>query len=143
RVMSDKGHLLLVLHDPPAAGEAKRVGRLFWRDAEGSWRSRPLGDGAGALKRHVAEFAERMEALEKQCLSAEGAEDYYRILRAIFGAIFAMMHARDDHGLHDVDAPALFWIAMAAGLVGGLILGRLIARKPGPVEASGRKGEGR
>src|SRR5262249_3872042 len=223
RVMSAEGQLLLVLHAPPAASSAERHGRLFWRAADDSWRSRPLGDGVQALKRHVAEFAERMEALERRCLAADGAEAYFRLLReiaplhrttrhlhavlqearelapedrdlinlrdrageierafeflhgdaqhgldftvahlaekqsqptyemavsahrlnlraatffpvatlsAIFGAVFAMMQARHDHGLEAVNTPALFWIAMAVGLFGGLILGRLIARKP-------------
>ena len=55
-------------------------------------------------------------------------------LSAIFGAVFAMMHARQDHGLDAVNTPVLFWIAMAAGLFGGLLLGGLIARKPAPME---------
>ena len=227
RVMSAEGHLLLVLHAPPAAGSAERRGRLFWRAADGGWRSKPLGDGVQSLKRHVGEFAERMELLEKQCLAADGAETYFRLLReiaplhrtarhlhavlqearelapedrdiinlrdqageierafellhgdakhgldftvahlaekqsqrtlemavsahrlnllvstfcpvatlsAIFAAVFAMMHVRRDHGLDAVNTPALFWIAMAAGLVGGLLLGRLIARKPVAIE---------
>jgi hypothetical protein len=227
RVMSAEGQLLLVLHAPPAAGSAERCGRLFWRDADGGWRSRPLGDGVQSLKRHVGEFAERVESLEKQCLAADGAETYFRLLReiaplhrtarhlhavlqearalvpedrdlinlrdrageierafellhgdakhgldftvanlaekqsqrtyemavsahrlnllaatffpvatlsAIFGAVFAMMHAREDHGLDAVNTPALFWVAMAAGLVGGLLLGRLIARRPPAIE---------
>ena len=73
RVMSTEGHLLLVLHEPPPPGIAPRVGRYFWRDAEGNWRSKPLGDGVQALKRHVAEFAERAEELEKDCLEADSA----------------------------------------------------------------------
>src|SRR4051812_20690193 len=83
RVMQADGHLLLVLHEPPAGGSAKRVGRLFWRDTEAHWRSKPLGDGVQALKRHVAEFAERVEALEKQCLEADTAVEFYALLRAI------------------------------------------------------------
>jgi hypothetical protein len=83
RVMDVDGHLLLVLHEPPVTGTAQRVGRLFWRDTEGTWRSKPLGDGVQALKRHVAEFAELAETLEKQCLEADSAEAYYQLVRTV------------------------------------------------------------
>jgi hypothetical protein len=61
RAMQAEGHLLLILHEPPVPGVAERKGRLFWRDPEGSWRSKPLGDGPQALKRHVNEFGDRVE----------------------------------------------------------------------------------
>ena len=83
RVMTAEGHLLFVLHEPPVAGVSERMGRLFWRDPDGAWRSRGLGDGAQALKRHVAEFAERVDELEKQWQTAGSAEDYFDLLRAI------------------------------------------------------------
>lgn len=83
RAMSADGHLLLVLHEPPAAGVVERAARLFWRNPAGEWRSRGLGDGPQALKRHVAEFAARVEKLEQQWQAAETATDYFRILRAV------------------------------------------------------------
>jgi hypothetical protein len=83
RAMAADGHLLLVLHEPPEAGALDRAGRLFWRDAQGEWRSKSLGDGAQALKRHVAQFADRLEDLEKQWQRAASAEDFYLLLRAI------------------------------------------------------------
>ena len=83
RAMAEDGHLLLVLHEPPVAGVTERTGRLFWRDPAGEWRSKGLGDGPQSLKRHVAEFAERAEELEKQWQLARTAEDYYLLLRTI------------------------------------------------------------
>jgi hypothetical protein len=55
-------------------------------------------------------------------------------LSALFGAVLGLMHAGQDHGLDAVNTPALFWIAIGAGLLGGLLLGWLIARKPAPLE---------
>jgi hypothetical protein len=81
--MSAEGHLLLVLHEPPVAGVPERTGRLFWRDPHGTWRSKPLGDGLQALKRHVGEFAERVDQLEKQWQKAASAEDYFLLLHAV------------------------------------------------------------
>ena len=83
RAMFADGHLLLVLHEPPVAGVRQRTGRVFWREPEGSWRSKPLGDGAGALKRHVQEFADRVDELEQRWQDAGSAEDYFVLLRAI------------------------------------------------------------
>jgi hypothetical protein len=83
RVMLADGHLLLVLHEPPAVGVPQRTGRLFWRDPHGAWRSRPLGDGAQGLKRHVAEFADRVEQLEKDWQAAVCAKDYFTLLRTV------------------------------------------------------------
>lgn len=83
RAMAADGHLLLVLHEPPAAGDPERTGRLFWRAPDGEWRSKGLGDGPQALKKHVAEFAEHAEELEKRWQSAESATDYYLLLRAL------------------------------------------------------------
>lgn len=225
RVMHADGHLLLVLHEPPLAGLARRKGRLFWRDPDGAWRSKPLGDGAQALKRHVAEYAERVERLEKLWQAADTATEYYQLVRAIaplhrttrhlhavlqharelfpedrdlinlrdqvneieralellhgdakngldftvahqaeqqsqriyemtvashrlnllvaaffpiatlsaiFGAVFEMMLAHEDHGLHGLSTPGLFWCMMGLGLLCGLMLARIIARKPAP-----------
>ena len=83
RAMSADGHLLLVLHEPPNADTGERTGRAFWRDPAGSWRSKPFGDGPQSLARHVAEFADRAEELERQWQTADGAADYYALLRAL------------------------------------------------------------
>src|SRR6516162_4075515 len=223
RAMTADGHLLLVLHEPPLAGVPERTGRLFWRDPEGAWKSKPLGDGSQALKQHVAEFAERVEELEKKWQAAGTAEDYYLLLRslaplhrtvrnlhatlqqarelvpadrdlinlrdqigeveraiellhgdakngldytvahqveqqaertydmavaahrlnmlaatffpvatlsAVYGAIFGMILA---HGEQGWSTPGLFWSLLGLGLVCGLVLCRMIARKPAPL----------
>ena len=83
RAMAADGQLLLVLHEPAAASPAARTGRLFWRDAAGSWHSNVFGDGVQALKRHLADFTERADGLEKQWQHADSAEDYFTLLRAL------------------------------------------------------------
>jgi hypothetical protein len=221
--MAAEGHLLLVLHEPPVPGVPERTGRLFWRDPEGTWRSKPLGDGVQALKRHMTEFAGCVEMLDKQWQTAATAEDYYLLLRAVvplhrtachlhatlqqarelvpedrdlinlrdqageieralellhsdagngldftvahqteqqtertyemavaahrlnvlaatffplatlsavYSAIFGMILA---HGEQEWSTPALFWGILSVGLVCGVVLGRLMIRKPAPV----------
>jgi hypothetical protein len=83
RAMAEGGHLLLVLHQPPEPGVPERRGRVFWRDAEGEWTSNCLGSGVQALKRHLAEYAEAIEKLEKRWGAADSARDYFVLLRAL------------------------------------------------------------
>src|SRR5687768_14642015 len=83
RPMFAEGHLLLVLHEPPGPDDDARVGRFFWRDADGSWKSNSLGTGIQALRTHLAEFATRIDALESLVEHATSADSYYRVLQAV------------------------------------------------------------
>src|SRR5688572_13411390 len=76
RAMASAGHLLLVLHAPPSPGTPERQGRFFWRSPAGEWKANALGGGAGALKKHVAEFAERVDQLEADWQQARSAADF-------------------------------------------------------------------
>ena len=78
--MSADGHLLLVLHEPPRDGETRRKARLFWRSPEGSWQSNGLGPGIAALRKHLNEYLDLIDRLDKAEDRAERAEDYFRIL---------------------------------------------------------------
>lgn len=83
RAITADGHLLLVLHEPPVAGASHRAGRLFWRDKTGNWRSSSHGAGLQALAKHVAEYHELVERLEKDLENADTAEEYYALLRSV------------------------------------------------------------
>jgi hypothetical protein len=83
RIMTASGHLLLVLHQPPAPGAPERSARLFWRDVSGDWRSSSLGDGMQSLRKHLVEFTNQVDELENRWQSASTAEDYYSLLLAI------------------------------------------------------------
>jgi hypothetical protein len=95
RAMAAEGHLLLVLHAPPKPGEDDREPRLFWRDAEGQWKSNSLGGGVQSLKTHLANFAEREDQLDAQLETGQGATDFFGVLQAT-----APLHrtARNMHG---------------------------------------------
>ena len=83
RAMESGGHLLVVLHEPPGWGESERRGRYFWREPDGNWKSNSLGAGIQALKKHIAEYAERVEALDDQLQQAQVSDDYFRVLQAV------------------------------------------------------------
>ena len=55
-------------------------------------------------------------------------------LSTIFAAVYGMMLAhQDNHGMQEVSTPALFWCLMGFGLLCGLLLGKIVARKPPPI----------
>jgi hypothetical protein len=83
RTMSFGGHMLLVLHELPGPDDTERVGRFFWRDAEGAWKSNKLGPGSQSLRKHVAEFMERIERLDDEFQAAATADDYFHILQEV------------------------------------------------------------
>lgn len=92
RVMTADGHLLLVLHQPPEPGSAERKGRFFWRDPDGAWRASGLADEEQGLKRHLGEFAQRVDELERQWQAAQSAHDYFLLLRALAPLHRTMRH---------------------------------------------------
>lgn len=82
RAMFHEGHLLLVLHAPPGPDEIERRGRLFWREPNGTWHSTEPGAGKAALARHIDEFAELLEDLERRWRESQSAEEYFAVLNA-------------------------------------------------------------
>jgi len=83
RAMFADGHLLLVLHAPPAPDERHRQGRFFWRSPEGTWKSSLLGDGVQALDKHLEQYLQELQKLENAEDRAQTADDYFPILQAI------------------------------------------------------------
>jgi hypothetical protein len=83
RAMMAEGHLLLVLHAPPKKDEPDRKGRLFWRKPDGTWLSNELGGGPAALAKHLSEFAEIIDKMDRQEDVAFSVDEYYTILDAM------------------------------------------------------------
>jgi len=94
RAMFSEGHLLLVLHEPPASNSKSRNARILWRNPEGGWAWTSNGSTTQLLKKHVAEFSERAERLEAHLQNASCAADYFNLLQAI-----APLH-RTSRNLH-------------------------------------------
>ena len=81
--MFAEGHLLLVLHAPPKKDEPDRKGRLFWRKPDGTWLSNELGGGPAALAKHLNEYADIIERMDRQEDVAWSVDEYYSILDAM------------------------------------------------------------
>lgn len=82
RAIIEEGHLLLVLHKVPSAEGAKRQAVLFWRNAEGEWKSSEGREGIGALRAHLEEFAKALEVLDAAYEKAQSAHDYFAVLES-------------------------------------------------------------
>ncbi len=83
RAMEADGHLLLVLHQPPTAADSERIGRYFWRDPSGAWKSTYSGAGIQALRAHIEEFAAKIDKLEDALQASDSATEFYAILREL------------------------------------------------------------
>lgn len=83
RAMFAEGHLLLILHEPPTADETHREGRFFWRSPDGDWKSDKLGPGIASIRKHLAEYNDALQRLDRAEEAAEMADDYFQILREI------------------------------------------------------------
>ena len=80
RAMFADGHLLLTLHKPPKPNEEERVGRFFWRQPDGTWKSNEKGQGPNALARHLNEYSDILDELEKRDQAADSADKYFGVL---------------------------------------------------------------
>jgi len=83
RAMAADGHLLLVLHKPPKAGENERQGRFFWRKPDGNWVSSDCGPGSAALGKHLGEFSDIVDKLDRQEENAHSVEEMFTIIEAM------------------------------------------------------------
>lgn len=83
RPMVADGHLLLVLHAPPEPNENVRHGRFFWRDPQGQWTSKERGTGINALNKHLEEYEEVINSLDRLEEQATTSNEYFAILERL------------------------------------------------------------
>lgn len=83
RPMAAEGHLLLVLHAPPKPNENQRHGRFFWRDPDGQWTSKDRGTGINALNKHLDEYEELINSLDRLEEKATTSHEYMAILEQL------------------------------------------------------------
>lgn len=81
RMMAADGHLLLILHKIPEAGESDRESVLFWRDPGGNWKSTGNGAGVAELKAHLDEFSVYVDKMEERMQLPPSSRMYFEILQ--------------------------------------------------------------
>jgi hypothetical protein len=80
RCMLEAGHLVLVLHAPPKADENERIARFYWRKPDGSWVSNESAGGANTVMKHLDEFSQLLEKIDKAVDAALFARDYFAVM---------------------------------------------------------------
>ncbi|MEM6798269.1 MAG: CorA family divalent cation transporter [Planctomycetota bacterium] len=83
RVMQSEGHLLLVLHAPPVAGQKLRFGKIFWRNPEGAWKPVAMAHNDHPVGELLDQYEEVIEALDQRESDAHLARTYFEILTAL------------------------------------------------------------
>lgn len=93
RLMQHEGHLLLVLHAPPRAGEPFRRGRLFWRNPDGLWKPQSLTHSEHAIGELLNEYEALTGEIEDAVEAAESSRDYFDALTALTPLVRAAHNA--------------------------------------------------
>lgn len=83
RLMLADGHLLLVLHAPPAVGQTMRLGRTFWRRPTGEWKPVALAHNDHPVGELLDQYEDVIEAIDLQEDDADTAREYFDLLTAL------------------------------------------------------------
>ena len=113
RVMVADEQMLLLLHAPPGPDQDERKARFFWRKSDGTWASDHLGNGLGALSKHLDQYEKQIDELENAEEQAQSSIDHFGVLenlaplhRAIRNLHVVLQEARkqrpDAHELIDL-----------------------------------------
>ncbi|GIW94413.1 MAG: hypothetical protein KatS3mg110_2454 [Pirellulaceae bacterium] len=92
RAIFEEGHLLLVLHRPPSAGQQEREGCFVWRTPDGQWYSTHHGSSGEALERFLHEYRQRIETLDQQEERASTAGQYFQVIEHLGPLLRAIRH---------------------------------------------------
>lgn len=91
RAIAEAGHLLLILHKPPAKGVDEPESALFWRDADGTWRAN-AGGGLSALRDLLAQYAALENEIEVEHNQSRNAATLFSILERLAPLTRAAAH---------------------------------------------------
>ena len=92
RAMSADDHLLIILHAPPGEDHVHRQARLFWRDADGRWRSNDGGGGLPALNALLDEYVAVLADMEEHEHDGDDAAHYFNLLERLSPIVRASRH---------------------------------------------------
>ncbi len=79
--MFHEGHLLLVLHELPAADEVTRDAGFFWRRPDGTWASTTRHANHMAVDAHLGEYEATLNALDEAEERSLTANEYFELMQ--------------------------------------------------------------
>lgn len=109
RAMVEDGHLLLILHDVPAAGVTERSARVFWRKPDGSW--------SGDVRAHLEKFRGVVHALDERVDQTSDVDELFQIIRSatpLFRTV-RHMHMAFQQAREGIDDVEIITLRDAAG----------------------------
>lgn len=83
RVIHEREHLLVILHEPPKAGSKQREHAVFLRNPEGAWLCKGNAPGERALHKLLDDYRDVLDALAKRHDEASTADQLFQILGAL------------------------------------------------------------
>ena len=83
RAIFESGHLLVILHAPPAPGTIERESVLFLRKPDGALLCNGFEGGEHKLRKLLADYRAAWEECDKAYDAAETAEDLFRLLEKV------------------------------------------------------------
>lgn len=82
RLMSEDGHLLILLHQAPKEEDDEvRNAMVAWRNPAGDWKSAPLVGGLTGLEAHVTSYRTAIHLLDDDVESAKVPRQYFDVMR--------------------------------------------------------------
>ncbi len=82
RAIAEAGHLLLILHRPPAKDVDEPESALFWRDPAGKWRA-SVGGGLSSLRELLQDYAALENEIEAEHNQSSTAATLFSILERL------------------------------------------------------------
>jgi len=84
RMVSEEGHILLLLHQVPKAEDDElRNAMVAWRTPEGEWKSSPMAGGLSGLDAHLTAYRTAVHELDELVEAAKTARQYFDVMRRV------------------------------------------------------------
>ncbi|MFM9925085.1 hypothetical protein VLK31_18980 [Variovorax sp. H27-G14] len=80
RIIHEQGHLMVILHEPPAGTGAERKPAVFLRKPDGAWLHKGNNPGEKALQKLLESYRAALSTFEIRHEAAETSEALFQIL---------------------------------------------------------------
>lgn len=95
RVIHEQGHLMVILHEPPAGTGAERKPAVFLRKPDGTWLHKGNNPGERALAKLLEGYRAAFGAYEVRHQAADTSEDLFQILGPLIPLTRAARNMQD------------------------------------------------